>query len=85
MINFSLMQTIARSMITSLTVVLTLLALYSFGGYSIRNFTLALLVGIISGAYSSVFNAAQIVSLWQEVEDRIRGRGGRPQKGASPA
>ena len=73
-INFSLMQTLARSMVTSLTVVLTLLALYTFGGYSIRNFTLALLIGIISGAYSSVFNAAQIVSLWQEVEDRIRGR-----------
>ncbi len=84
-INFSLMQTLARSMITSLTVVLTLLALYTFGGYSIRNFTLALLVGIVSGAYSSVFNAAQIVSLWQELEDRIRGRGGRQQKGASPA
>jgi len=73
-INFSLMQTLARSMVTSLTVVLTLLALYTFGGYSIRNFTLALLIGIISGAYSSVFNAAQIVSLWQEIEDRIRGR-----------
>ena len=79
------MQTLARSMITSLTVVLTLLALYTFGGYSIRNFTLALLIGIISGAYSSVFNAAQIVSLWQELEDRIRGRDGRPQKGASAA
>lgn len=76
-INFSIMQTMVRSLITSLTVVFTLLALYSFGGYSIRNFALALLVGIISGAYSSVFNAAQIVSLWQEVEDRLRGRRSR--------
>ena len=76
-INFSIMQTLARSVITSLTVVLTLLALYLFGGYSMRTFALALIVGIISGTYSSIFNASQIVSLWQEIEDRIRRRGGR--------
>jgi len=84
-INFSIMQTMVRSIITSVTVVFTLLALYAFGGYSIRNFAFALLIGVISGAYSSIFNAAQIVSLWQELEDRIRGRDGRPQKGASAA
>ena len=71
-INFSIMQTLARSVITSLTVVFTLLALFLFGGFSMRNFALALLVGIISGTYSSIFNASQIVSLWQEVEDRVR-------------
>ncbi len=80
-INFSIMQTMVRSIITSVTVVFTLLALYSFGGYSIRNFALALLIGVISGAYSSVFNAAQIVSLWQEIEDRLRGRTRPPHKG----
>ena len=73
-INFSIMQTLARSVITSLTVVLTLLALYLFGGYSMRTFALALLVGIVSGTYSSIFNASQIVSLWQELEDRARHR-----------
>ena len=73
-INFSIMQTLARSIITSLTVCLTLLALYLFGGFSMRNFALALLVGIVSGTYSSIFNASQIVSLWQEVEDRLRHR-----------
>ncbi|TMF64548.1 MAG: protein translocase subunit SecF [Chloroflexi bacterium] len=73
-INYSIMQTLARSVITSLTVVLTLLALYLFGGYSMRNFALALLIGIVSGTYSSIFNASQIVSLWQELEDRIRHR-----------
>jgi len=62
-INFSIMQTLARSVITSLTVVLTLLALYLFGGFSMRNFALALLVGIVSGTYSSIFNASQIISL----------------------
>jgi preprotein translocase subunit SecF len=73
-INFSIMQTLARSVITSLTVVLTLLALFLFGGFSVRNFALALLIGIISGTYSSIFNASQIISLWQEVEDRLRHR-----------
>jgi preprotein translocase subunit SecF len=73
-INFSIMQTMTRSIITSLTVVFTLLALFLFGGFSVKNFALALLIGIISGTYSSIFNAAQIVSLWQEVEDRVRHR-----------
>jgi preprotein translocase subunit SecF len=73
-INFSIMQTLARSVITSLTVVFTLLALFLFGGFSMRNFALALLVGIVSGTYSSIFNASQIVSLWQELEDKVRHR-----------
>jgi len=73
-INFSIVQTVIRSLITSLTIVLTLLALFLFGGYSIRNFALALLVGAISGTYSSIFNAAQLVSLWQEMRDTFRRR-----------
>ena len=77
--------TLARSVITSLTVVLTLLALYLFGGYSMRTFALALVVGIISGTYSSIFNASQIISLWQEIEDRFRHRGGRGPAGARAA
>jgi len=84
-INYSIMQTLARSVITSLTVVLTLLALYLFGGYSMRTFALALVVGIISGTYSSIFNASQIISLWQEIEDRLRHRGGRGPAGARAA
>ena len=81
-INYSIMQTLARSVITSLTVVFTLLALFLFGGFSVRNFALALLIGIISGTYSSIFNASQIISLWQEIEDRIRHRGGSTPSGA---
>jgi preprotein translocase subunit SecF len=73
-INYSIMQTLARSVITSLTVVFTLLALFLFGGFSVRNFALALLIGIVSGTYSSIFNASQIISLWQEAEDRVRHR-----------
>ena len=73
-INFSIMQTMTRSIVTGITVVFMLLALYLFGGFSMRNFALALLVGVISGTYSSIFNASQIVSLWQEIEDRLRHR-----------
>ena len=73
-INYSIMQTLARSVITSVTVVLTLLALLFFGGFSMRNFALALVIGIVSGTYSSIFNASQIVSLWQELEDKVRHR-----------
>jgi preprotein translocase subunit SecF len=73
-INFSIMQTMTRSIVTGITVVFMLLALYLFGGFSMRNFALALLVGVISGTYSSIFNASQIISLWQEIEDRIRHR-----------
>jgi preprotein translocase subunit SecF len=73
-INFSIMQTMTRSIVTGITVVFMLLALYLFGGFSMRNFALALLIGVISGTYSSIFNASQIVSLWQEIEDRLRHR-----------
>lgn len=65
-INFSIVQTFARSVNTSLTVVLTLLALFLFGGYSVRNFALALLVGVVSGTYSSIFNASQVLVAWYE-------------------
>jgi preprotein translocase subunit SecF len=61
---------------TSFTVVLTLLSLYLFGGEAIRTFVLALLIGIISGTYSSIFNAAPLLVLWHEWEDRRLGRTG---------
>jgi len=71
-INHSLIQTLARSINTSLTVVFTLLALYLFGGGTIHNFTLALLIGVISGSYSSIFNASQLLSLWEEFLEKRR-------------
>ncbi len=66
-VNESILQTLDRSLNTSLTVVLVLLALLLFGGDSIRWFVFALLVGVISGTYSSVFNAAPLLVLWQEI------------------
>ena len=81
-VNHSILQTIGRSILTSLTVVLTLLALLLFGGPAIRYFVLALLIGIVSGTYSSIFNAAPLLVVWQEWEDRRKGRQAatRPQR-----
>jgi preprotein translocase subunit SecF len=64
-VNHSIMQTLDRSINTTLTVLFTLLALTLFGGITIRHFVLILLIGIMSGAYSSIFNAAQILVVWE--------------------
>ncbi len=64
--NISITQTIGRSLNTSLTVVFVLLAMLLFGGESIKWFIVALLVGIISGTYSSIFNATALLVLWEE-------------------
>jgi preprotein translocase SecF subunit len=82
-VNHSILQTFGRSINTSLTVVVTLLALFFFAGSAIHYFVLALLIGIISGTYSSIFNASPILVVWQLWEDNRRAarltalRGGR--------
>ena len=73
-VNHSILQTFGRSIMTSLTVVLTLLALLLFGGSAISDFILALLIGIISGTYSSIFVAAPLLVDWQLWDDRRHGR-----------
>jgi len=73
-VNHSVLQTFGRSIMTSLTVVLTLLALFLFGGSAISDFILALLIGIISGTYSSIFVASPLLVDWQLYDDRRRGR-----------
>lgn len=65
-VNESILQTLGRSLNTSLTVLLVLFTLLLFGGESIRWFVVALLVGITSGTYSSIFNAAPLLVLWEE-------------------
>jgi preprotein translocase SecF subunit len=67
-VNASLVQTMARSLNTSLTVLVTLSALTLFGGTTIRTFTLALLIGIFSGTYSSIFNASMLLVIWERGE-----------------
>ena len=81
-VNHSVLQTFGRSINTSLTVVVTLTALLLFGGSAIRYFVLALLIGIVSGTYSSIFNASPLLVVWQNWEDRRRGRhpAGRPAR-----
>ena len=82
-VNHSILQTFGRSINTSLTVVITLTALLFFAGASIHYFVLALLIGVISGTYSSVFNASPLLVVWQLWEDGRRAdrmaaaRGGR--------
>lgn len=73
-VNHSLLQTFGRSITTSFTVVLTLTALLLFGGAATEEFVLALLIGVISGTYSSIFTASPLLVVWQEWEDRRRGR-----------
>lgn len=67
-VNHSVLQTLARSLTTSLTVVLTLAALFLFGGATIKSFVLALLIGVVSGTYSSIFNASLLLVVWENGE-----------------
>lgn len=85
LVNHSLVQTIVRSLNTSLTVVFTLTALYLFGGVTIRNFVLALLIGIVSGTYSSIFNASMLLVIWEKGEfGRFFGRSTKDKAATRP-
>ena len=65
-VNASLTETLARSLNTSLTLVMTIVALLLLGGVTIQSFLLVLLIGIISGTYSSIFVAAQLLVSWEQ-------------------
>ena len=67
-------QTLGRTVITAGTALLSVLALYLFGGEVLHGFAFTMVVGIITGTYSSVFIAAAIISLW---------RGSAPTRAAS--
>ena len=79
-VNHSILQTFGRSITTSFTVILTLTTLLLFGGSATQEFVLALLIGIVSGTYSSIFNAAPLLVVWHEWEDRRKGRESTPTK-----
>lgn len=64
--DLSIVQTLGRSLNTSLTVIFVLIALLLFGGETIKWFVVALLIGIISGTYSSIFNATALLVWWEE-------------------
>ena len=85
-VNHSLVQTVGRSVTTSLTLVVTLLALLLFGGEAIRPFTLALLVGVVAGTYSSIFVATPLFLDWHLWDDRRKADAPRrPASRPSPA
>lgn len=63
-VHKSVMQTLTRSLNTTFTVLLSLIAIYLFGGESLRYFSLALIIGIFLGAYSSIFVASPLVVFW---------------------
>lgn len=69
-INSSINETIVRSLNTSIVIILVLLALFLFGGPSIRYFVLALLMGMVAGTYSSIFVAAPLLVSWQKLSDK---------------
>lgn len=70
MVNMGVNQTLVRSLNTSLTTLVVLFALFLFGGESIKYFALALIVGIISGTYSSIFLASPLLTVWANWKNR---------------
>jgi preprotein translocase subunit SecF len=83
-VNHSIFQTLSRSINTSLVILFTLTGLLLFGGEAIRPFVLALFIGVISGTYSSVFNAAPLLTAWEEwdLARRERQSASRPSRHA---
>jgi hypothetical protein len=81
-VNVSLLETMARSVNTVLTVELVLVAVYLLGGASLRDFTFAMIIGVTVGAYSSIFNASQLMVVFKNREERNlalqRAGAGRP-------
>ena len=71
-VNDSLLETMSRSINTGFTVLIMLLVLLFFGGHSIYNFVLAMLIGIASGLYSSIFNASMVLVAWNNMDKAKR-------------
>lgn len=84
-VNFSLMETVARSLNTGFSVVLVLLALLVLGPDTIRGFVIALTAGIISGTYSSIFIAPQLLVTWETRSWRSKSVQARPTTTAPAA
>jgi len=67
-VNYSILQTLGRSLNTSITVLVVLLALFLLGGSTIHYFVLVLLIGVTTGTYSSICNASQLLIVWNNKE-----------------
>ena len=71
-VDQSVNQTIARSINTSITTLITLSALYLFGGVTTRDFVLAMILGIIIGTYSSIFFCSMLVDFWNDKQTAVK-------------
>ena len=69
-VNVSVNQTLARSINTSLTTLLTLGALYFLGGVTTKDFVLVMIIGVIAGTYSSIFVANTLIALWNDLQNK---------------
>jgi preprotein translocase subunit SecF len=81
-VNRSLLETIHRSLATQLNAIFVLIAILLFGGATIKQFVAVLLVGLLSGTYSSIFNAVPLLVVWQngEIGNFFRRLLGRPAR-----
>jgi SecD/SecF fusion protein len=73
-VNVSLWETIRRSLATTFITVLPIIALEIFGGATLKDFAFALIIGVVSGAYSSIFIAAPLLTIWKEREPEFAKR-----------
>ena len=79
-VNLSISETLGRSMNTSLTLLFTLFALFLFGGQTLRDFLLVLLIGVVVGTYSSIAIASQVLVAWEYGDAKRLWRKVMPQR-----
>ncbi len=72
-LNLSINRTLSRTLLTSVTTMIVIIVMYFFGGDELKPFSLALILGIIVGTYSSIYVASPVVAAWQGWRDRVRG------------
>jgi len=84
-IDKSITETLGRTFITTVTTMLAVLSLYIFTSGSIKDFALALLVGMVSGTYSTIFIATGFVHLWENLKDKRQPKAAPGQMAAKPA
>ena len=77
LINRSINETLSRTILTTGTVLVAVLALFIFGGGVIHDFAFAMLVGCISGTYSTLYIASPFVLIWDKYMSKKKGKGGK--------
>ena len=73
-VNVSLWETVRRSLATTFITTLPIISLLLFGGTTLKDFAFALLIGVVSGAYSSIFVTAPLLGIWKEREPEFARR-----------